>query len=433
MHEAARIKGVSYHTVSRAVRTQKLRATRLGRLVLIKRDDLDAWEPMRARATKRYPQRVPMPQETPGVIELASGERLELARRVSAVYGAIQQSALFDEPDRFTQTIAERFASAMEFDRVALWLLDAKREYIELTTPLGEWFRPDEVPTEPVRLPYDPEKMYLSPPAVYPGLSCWMSDPKPIHLNDAFSTSLTSNGQLLGYVIGDHDGRPFSLTEHQIALGHDLATLIGMTLELRRSRDLEAIARRQAETEISESTAALARLTRAINQQQDLDQILRQAGRDAVRLAGSVEGGVAIQADEESTVYFWTRNGEDLPTANIPLRLPILPGTLRAFKAGKPVLHTWADASELEQTYWNQSGSRSSLILPINVDGDLAGAMMINFPYERPVITAEQIDICEALAAGCVAALRQEQLLGRLASKRRQIQKFSDPLSATGS
>ena len=108
MQEAARIKGVSYHTVSRAVRTQKLLATRLGRLVLIKRDDLDAWEPMRARATKRYPQRVPMPQETPGVIELASGERLELARRVSAVYGAIQQSALFDEPDRFTQTIAER-------------------------------------------------------------------------------------------------------------------------------------------------------------------------------------------------------------------------------------------------------------------------------------------------------------------------------------
>ena len=49
MAEAARLKGVSYHTVSRAVRRGKLPATRLGRMALIQSEDLREWRPMRER------------------------------------------------------------------------------------------------------------------------------------------------------------------------------------------------------------------------------------------------------------------------------------------------------------------------------------------------------------------------------------------------
>jgi excisionase family DNA binding protein len=59
MAEAARLKGVSYHTVSRAVRRGKLPATRLGRMALITSEDLRDWRPMRERAPRKYRRREP--------------------------------------------------------------------------------------------------------------------------------------------------------------------------------------------------------------------------------------------------------------------------------------------------------------------------------------------------------------------------------------
>lgn len=54
MREAARLKGVSYHTVSRALRFGRLPARRLGRQALITADDLAVWQPMRQRVPKKY-------------------------------------------------------------------------------------------------------------------------------------------------------------------------------------------------------------------------------------------------------------------------------------------------------------------------------------------------------------------------------------------
>src|SRR5690606_41721576 len=53
MAEAARLKGVSYHTVSRAVRRGKLPVLRLGRMALISLAALQAWQPMRERAPRK--------------------------------------------------------------------------------------------------------------------------------------------------------------------------------------------------------------------------------------------------------------------------------------------------------------------------------------------------------------------------------------------
>ena len=57
MEQAAQRKGVSYHTVSRAVRRGRLPVQRLGRVALIGATALDAWQPMVQRAPKRYRRR----------------------------------------------------------------------------------------------------------------------------------------------------------------------------------------------------------------------------------------------------------------------------------------------------------------------------------------------------------------------------------------
>lgn len=54
MVEAAEYKGVSYHTVSRAVRRDKIPHGRIGRHVLIARTDLDNWNPMVTRRPSQY-------------------------------------------------------------------------------------------------------------------------------------------------------------------------------------------------------------------------------------------------------------------------------------------------------------------------------------------------------------------------------------------
>jgi excisionase family DNA binding protein len=52
--EAARLKGVSYHTASRAVRSGKLPHTRIGRMAIVAADDLAAWRPMIERRPHKY-------------------------------------------------------------------------------------------------------------------------------------------------------------------------------------------------------------------------------------------------------------------------------------------------------------------------------------------------------------------------------------------
>jgi len=74
MTEAAQLKGVSYHTVSRAVREGRLPAQRLGRMALIAATDLAAWEPMRERAPKKYRTREPDATVTPTVLGLRTDD-----------------------------------------------------------------------------------------------------------------------------------------------------------------------------------------------------------------------------------------------------------------------------------------------------------------------------------------------------------------------
>ena len=68
MADAAVFKGVSYHTVSRAVRRGKLPVQRIGRQALIAGADLDAWTPMTERAPKKYTRREPNADVTPTLV-----------------------------------------------------------------------------------------------------------------------------------------------------------------------------------------------------------------------------------------------------------------------------------------------------------------------------------------------------------------------------
>lgn len=87
--EAARRKGVSYHTVSRAVRTGKLPARRIGRMAMIAAEDLDAWQPVVENTPYQYRGRQPDPAVSPVLMDIVAGEWTEMARRLSALQESV--------------------------------------------------------------------------------------------------------------------------------------------------------------------------------------------------------------------------------------------------------------------------------------------------------------------------------------------------------
>src|SRR3954454_21723680 len=113
MAEAARLKGVSYHTVSRAVRRGKLPATRLGRMAMISSEDLRDWRPMRERAPRKYRRREPNPEAAPALLDLASSERVELASRLATLIEALFGAATGMPRDELFGLLADRLAGVL--------------------------------------------------------------------------------------------------------------------------------------------------------------------------------------------------------------------------------------------------------------------------------------------------------------------------------
>ena len=85
MRAAARLKGVSYYTVSRAVRAGRLPARRLGNQALIATADLIAWTPLYSRTPHKYRRSSPDPGAPVAPVDAAWLERAGLEGRVAAL------------------------------------------------------------------------------------------------------------------------------------------------------------------------------------------------------------------------------------------------------------------------------------------------------------------------------------------------------------
>ena len=242
MAEAARLKGVSYHTVSRAVRRGKLPVRRLGRMALITVDDLRDWRPMRERAPRKYRRREPNPDATPALLDLASGARVDLARRLSTLYEILHESASELPLPDFLDLLSDRLASALDFRRIAVWGLNEDAgTVIRLATfgpPLSQ--TPDETTLE--NAPYfrhamDQSAAFVIEDVQAAGLPVPDSTPPVTSL---FGVPLRVGDRLLGIVFGDCAGESFTLSTAQLELAQVLANQASLALEQAALRDTAA-------------------------------------------------------------------------------------------------------------------------------------------------------------------------------------------------
>lgn len=230
MAEAARLKGVSYHTVSRAVRRGKLPATRLGRMALISTEDLREWRPMRERAPRKYRRREPNPEATPALLDLASAERVDLASRLSSLYEALHTAATNSGDDKLFDLIAERLATTLGLRRVAIGLLDDGREGAQAVGSYGSSlagvFERSRNGHAPLAVDANaPDKASVEAGAERFGQAATSSG-----ITSLLVVPIRAEGRVAGLIVGDRNGDEFSLDEGELDLAQALANVVGLSL-----------------------------------------------------------------------------------------------------------------------------------------------------------------------------------------------------------
>ena len=243
MTEAARLKGVSYHTVSRAVRRGTLPARRLGRMAFVADADLAAWRPMVERAPRRYRRRAPDPDATPALLDLAGGERVDLAARLSVLLEAIHGAAAERPLAEFLDLLGERLAAALGLRRVAIWGVDRERGVARRLASFGPPLSglADEVPLAAVPAF---ERFLAVGEATAAPAAAFGEPPAPLrHVTTLLVVPLRVGGRALGTMQGDRGGAPFALTTPQLALAQAVANHAALAIELAQLRAENAVLR----------------------------------------------------------------------------------------------------------------------------------------------------------------------------------------------
>jgi excisionase family DNA binding protein len=242
MAEAARLKGVSYHTVSRAVRRGKLPATRLGRMALITSEDLREWRPMRERAPRKYRRREPNPEATPALLDLASAERVELASRLATLSETLHAAATDMSPDDFFALLADRLAGTLELRRVSIRVLDEDRGRTVRVGSFGPALTTlaDETPIDgsPLTLEVSqPERATVIDDLGARGVP----EESLVNVNSLLVVPIRRGGQFLGVIVGDRNGERFRLTNGELDLAQAMANLAALAMAASRTREVAGV------------------------------------------------------------------------------------------------------------------------------------------------------------------------------------------------
>lgn len=261
MAEAARLKGVSYHTVSRAVRAGRLPVQRLGRMALISGDDLGAWRPMHDRAPRRYRQNQNGEGASPVFLDTSLGERLELAKRLSTLYEIIHSASSELPLHEFSQLICDRMVHVFHISRGSLWLFDDALTTATRVASVGGKMSmlPDqiELAAHPSFLTFahgSVARVSQNPQAYMDELN----DPTlGTVIGPVFALSLRIGHRTIGGFFGDRDGKPFELPDDHLVLARVLSNQAALAIDHARLRDRE-------QTRTNQLSAILKQLTHAV-------------------------------------------------------------------------------------------------------------------------------------------------------------------------
>lgn len=255
MSEAATIKGVSYHTVSRAVRQGRLPVTRLGRMALIGGQDLANWEPMRERAPRRYRQDPVSARAPAPALEEALGGRIEIARHLATMFEVIHAASSELGLEQFGEVLTQRFAVMFGLGRASLWVSNPRDGTGQRLASVGPAFT--SIP-ENVELTAAFAKMYA---LIDLGNARVSLDPQTEFADGTDTIHDFPRGPLLivplrvrnrtiGALFGDCEGGPLTLDQNRLALAQVVGNQVALAVD-------HAVLRKEERFRINQLSAIL--------------------------------------------------------------------------------------------------------------------------------------------------------------------------------
>lgn len=448
MAEAARLKGVSYHTVSRAVRRGKLQVTRLGRMALIDVEELRAWTPMRERAPHRYRRREP-DGNAPAMLDLASRDRVDMARRLSTLYQVLHSAASSLPLAEFLDMLSDRLGQALDFRRVAIWSLSADSFTITREAAFGGSLAdvPDEVTLADA--PAFARLLGLGGAVVIDDVTTSLPDGEAIFpgLTSIFAVPLVASDRLLGLLLGDRDGDVFSLSDEQVTLAQVLTTQAALAMDHARLRHAVSLggsalghpprsatqsdpgaAKRHDLAAVAARASAIADVAIAVNTGKSLSAVLNTA---ITRMVQALHGGngVLFLLDDNGRLTGRSRypaTSEDVTL--LSFGLDDLPTTRSVLERREPRYYTCEGATEAEQACLVGSGWHSAIVSPLVVRDEVIGVVFINFPASAGLPGESDLAFAGAIAGQCAAAIDKTALLERLEAAHLRVMAVIDQL-----
>ena len=290
MTEAAKLKGVSYHTVSRAVRAGRLPVQRLGRMALIAGDDLNTWAPMRERAPKRYRQNQRDGDASPVFLDASLGERLELAKRLSSLYEIIHGGSSELPLKELCELICSRMVEVFLLTRGTLWLFDDAQVVATRVASVGgrmsSFADQVDLAASPGFLVFD----HGSVTRLAQGPKARGDQPRDSDrgqpIGPVLALSLRIGGRTIGAFFGDRGSAPFELPEDHLVLARALANQAALAIDHALLRDRER-------TRVVHLTAILDQLRQGVRACDDQGRLTFVNAADR-RFAGEEEGSSQI-------------------------------------------------------------------------------------------------------------------------------------------
>lgn len=255
MSEAAAIKGVSYHTVSRAVRQGRLPVTRLGRMALIGGQDLANWEPMRERAPRRFRQAPDSSRMQAPVLDEAFGERIEIARHLATMFEVIHAASSELGLEAFGEVLTNRFAVMFGLTRASLWVSNLRDGTGQRLASIGPPFTsiPDNVQVTAAfakmyafidlgnaRVSLDPQTEFAD------GTATAHDFPR----GPLLIVPLRVRNRTIGALFGDCEERSLSLDQDQLALAQVVGNQVALAVD-------HAVLRKEQRFRINQLSAIL--------------------------------------------------------------------------------------------------------------------------------------------------------------------------------
>lgn len=378
MSEAAAIKGVSYHTVSRAVRQGRLPVTRLGRMALIGGQDLANWEPMRERAPRRYRQ-APAAERTPVLaLEEAFGGRVEIARQLATMFEVIHAASSELGLEEFGDVLVNRFSVLFGLARASLWVSNPRDvtgrrlastgppftsipDKVEISSAFGKMYAFIDLGN--VRVSLDPQTEFTD------GSEASLAFPR----GPLLIVPLRVRDRTIGALFGDREGEALALDPDQLALAQLLGNQAALAVD-------HALLRKEQRFRINQLSAILDQMS------------------DQVR-ACDTDGRLNLM-NRTDKIY---SSGEEGPGPVMGSDALANPGVIARHELdGTPILrdrHPLARALRGESiTDWEYDVTRTDgrvqraqvSARPIVVDGEITGAVYIG----RNVSAARERERC---------------------------------------